>query len=393
MGKIDKLEAKYKIVTLLFMAGADKEMAELRLPSIKGVLRYWYRAIALSDYKDWGEVQAAEEDLFGSSEKGQGKFWMRLEVADGDIKKEAAGKSWPDLGSAYLGYGAIGWDKKARNVITSRAYIKPRATFTVTLSLKTTIKEQEIKYLQRALKILGLCGGLGARSRRGFGSVNLVSLKYKSEELWLNPTNTEELRESIIKCLSGNDGNLNLFDGLPQYSAFSQKSKIVIATVNSIDALKVLDETGKEMVMFRSFGRKHGNERVVLGKKITKPIFKFDHDLIWDASQGIDPGNQHPRRGMFGLPHNYFFMSSKVKVDVTAQKYERRASPLYIHIHELAGEYVAVLTVLPAVFLPVGEKIIIAAKNRKQYSVAVDTGDFKVLEQFLARFDNRLEVL
>ena len=30
MGKIDKLEAKYKIVTPLFMAGADKEMAELR---------------------------------------------------------------------------------------------------------------------------------------------------------------------------------------------------------------------------------------------------------------------------------------------------------------------------------------------------------------------------
>ena len=102
--KIDKVEAKYKIVTPLFMSGANQEEAELRPPSFKGVLRYWYRAIVLSEYKDWKKVQEAEEKLFGSSEKGQGKFWLRLEVSNGDIRKGEAKEPWPALGSAYLGY-------------------------------------------------------------------------------------------------------------------------------------------------------------------------------------------------------------------------------------------------------------------------------------------------
>lgn len=42
-----ELEARFRIVTPLFMSGSDKLKAELRVPSIKGVLRFWWRALAL----------------------------------------------------------------------------------------------------------------------------------------------------------------------------------------------------------------------------------------------------------------------------------------------------------------------------------------------------------
>ncbi|HID77150.1 MAG TPA: type III-B CRISPR module RAMP protein Cmr1, partial [Planctomycetaceae bacterium] len=44
-------EATYRIVTPMFCAGADEQRAELRLPSFKGALRFWWRSLM------WGQVK------------------------------------------------------------------------------------------------------------------------------------------------------------------------------------------------------------------------------------------------------------------------------------------------------------------------------------------------
>jgi CRISPR-associated protein Cmr1 len=44
------LEAVYKIVTPMFLSGADQEATELRPPTIKGVIRFWWRALACSRF-------------------------------------------------------------------------------------------------------------------------------------------------------------------------------------------------------------------------------------------------------------------------------------------------------------------------------------------------------
>ncbi|MBO2534024.1 MAG: type III-B CRISPR module RAMP protein Cmr1 [Thermoactinomycetaceae bacterium] len=56
--KSEMLRVEFQIITPLVLSGADQGGAELRLPSVKGMLRYWYRALD-PEYnqknKDWKE--------------------------------------------------------------------------------------------------------------------------------------------------------------------------------------------------------------------------------------------------------------------------------------------------------------------------------------------------
>ena len=130
------------------------------------------------------------------------------------------------------------------------------------------------------------------------------------------------------------------------------------------DDLTMLEYVGREMIIYRSFGRKLDDNHVLPWNEKANQFFADDHDLI---RHFIDSNklNTFPRRAVFGLPHNYFF-SDKKQVEVTAVKSERRASPLFIHIHELAnGQCVAVLTVLPARFLQNGDSLKVKVKDKK----------------------------
>jgi len=52
-----EMVAKFRIVTPLFMSGSERSQAELREASIKGVLRFWWRALALGRLKSVEEVK------------------------------------------------------------------------------------------------------------------------------------------------------------------------------------------------------------------------------------------------------------------------------------------------------------------------------------------------
>jgi CRISPR-associated protein Cmr1 len=64
---------------------------------------------------------------------------------------------------------------------------------------------------------------------------------------------------------------------------------------------------------------------------------------------------------VFGIPHNYFFSSlsrQPNKVDIQnilinrKPLYERRASPLFIHVHPIGEKFTALQFVLQSQFLP-----------------------------------------
>jgi hypothetical protein len=83
MRDTNTLEATFCIVTPLFLGGAEpNDRAELREASIKGALRFWYRAVD-PDYRD------LEARIFGGTRKGEGQaifllrvlFWQRTAAA------------------------------------------------------------------------------------------------------------------------------------------------------------------------------------------------------------------------------------------------------------------------------------------------------------------------
>ncbi len=379
---MEKWEATYKVTTPLFMGGPDQEKAaELRAPSLKGVLRFWYRAVALPLLGTWRAVREAEAELFGST-SGQARVLLNMSRVEGLRMVRPDNRPWRYPGSGYLGYGVI---QKGR---VERPYLNPGGSFTVVATVKKKVDRELLTPLPWAFKALGLLGGIGARARKGFGSVTLQSLCHKGEEVWRAPGSVQELRASIRELLEAVGP---LPDGLPDYTAFSSGTRVSIVMTGG-NALHLLDEVGKELIRYRSYGRTEGGQHLLLGNEPAEQNFADDHHLMVRFIAGQKPA-RHPRRVVFGLPHNYYFRSMHQNAGASAQGYTRRASPLFIHIHYLApNRYAAVLTLLPAVFLPQGERIKLSTRGR---SVSVPVhADYQVIRDFFDRknFRDRVEV-
>lgn len=74
-----RIDATYRVATPLFCSGADPNRAEIRLPSFKGALRFWWRALAWPRYGgNLGEIQKQEDALFGSAGGEQSRVLMQL---------------------------------------------------------------------------------------------------------------------------------------------------------------------------------------------------------------------------------------------------------------------------------------------------------------------------
>lgn len=374
-----ELEAKFRIVTPLFMSGSNKSKSELRVPSIKGMLRFWYRALALGRLGTISKVQEEEARIFGSAgnDVGQARVHLRLKLPDDVVQYKDPILKYADgepvgPGARYLGYGIVeAVQSKKRNTKEGqilRSCLKYPFEGVLSLLIRNGTRRDDIKSIESAAIAMGLFGGLGSRSRKGYGSFNLVELKLGEEILYKMPRDAEDLRLKIGSFFQ--DHNIIAYSGLPPYTAFSDLTRIDIVD-RSTDPLRLLNSVGEAMQMYRSWGR--GGK--VNGKDAERN-FKDDHDLALEAIKTrVDT---HPRRVAFGLPQNYYFSSYQEKVDVKPAKLERRASPLFIHIQELSNkQYAAVTTIMPSDFLPPDEKI------KVNKSIVLQHVDFKVLHEFV----------
>ena len=282
-----EIEATYRVVTPMFCAGTDPTQAEVRVPSFKGVLRFWWRAHAWSRWHgNLDDIRQAEDRLFGSSGGRQSRISIG-QVACHRIKR-GAGCNLRGVGPGirYLGYGVM---EAGRN---QREFLHPGLNFTARMSVRDA--EKELDPLSLALATLGLFGGMGARSRKGFGSVSMRSLRVSGEETWGASESIDGLSNRIKyvlkKCTRAD---------LPAYTALSNHSRCLLLTSKHNEPIQLLDAIGREL------------------------------------RDGIRMAH-HGERIAFGLPRG--------------RRTDRRASPLFVHIEQCAGRPVAVLTFLPAQF-------------------------------------------
>ena len=349
---VSDIEAAYRVTTPLFGGGADPRMAELRLPSFKGVIRFWWRALAWS----WMDgnlpaIKREEDLLFGSAAGGQSSVSMRLAPGStpsalpaGQVLGVANGNGRPvGEGARYLGYGVMeAFASRKRGTKAgqlTRGCISGQFTFAVRMRLR---RDTDVGAVKEALIVVGLLGGMGAKSRKGYGSLMLESLRVDGHEEWKSPRSVEGLHD-MIQGLRRRGRS----EGLPEYTALSRGSRFVVATSNKTRPLEMLDLVGREMMRFRSWGH---NGRILGGN--AEHNFEGDHHLMKYQRY---PRRSHPRRIAFGLPHNYG--SRRSEQVGPASGLDRRASPLFIHIHQCGDTPVAVLSFLPARFLPKGTLI------------------------------------
>jgi len=354
------IRATYRIVTPVFCAGADQESAELRLPSFKGALRFWWRSLMWSTDVNDVKLNELEANLFGSSKRDVGQSKIRMSLRDKSLAEPAAKGEIFERGhlegANYLAYGVIQpfpkRNKETRQIEVEKGELLrpmiPGGEFTVQMQLRGFSDDQQ-QQVRDALILLGTVGGLGSKARKGFGSLTITRLEISNTN---QPLATDPA-ERLHSVLEGRD----LRDRLPDWSAWSRfdELRVIKVSMASNSANELLDAIGREQVLYRSWGsnRRTGDQHETLGLP-SEQNFKFDHDL---SKQTETEG--YPHRVAFGLPHNY--QTGGVK----PQHHDRRASPLFIHIDQTNEDAspVALLAFLPARFLPNDEKITAFNKN------------------------------
>lgn len=307
---MNEIKATFRIVTPMFLGGANtSELADtIRPPSIKGAMRFWWRALtwgriraqASDDNAALSELHRQEADLFGLAAGANAGGQSRLSLNVRDFKRLGDGEivsNWPlrNTGSGYLGLGLFesGHRDKGTYQAARKAFPEDR-TFTLALRFRPNTRQEQIEELRETLHVFGLLGGLGSRGqRRGFGSVALTKLDGQDTSIASKEAYRSAVERVFVSAVSA---------PVPPYTALSQDSS------------------------FKLFPQTHSKARSA-------------HNALGDAYKQ-HRGQASNLRGRakigFGLP----------LMDVDTNN--RRASPLHFHVHPVGNEFVGVVLYLPS---------------------------------------------
>ena len=277
-----KVTFECETITPMFLAGADPRTPELRAPSIKGALRFWWRA--MHGHLPLNQLREEEAKIFGGVEKDQGKSAFSI-VVTGKFQSSSTrfprqtvqitsrGRTFPINILEYLAYGTYQYRKGQGNVFI-RDYIPPKSQFTVTL---LSLHQELIEDLKNLFFIFTNFSGLGSRSRNGFGNFGIKN----AAELGLKPIDFKSFKSRF----NGTD----IFG----FTGFSKKMRI-LKTKKEFDSWdQALAEIGKAY-------------REARGK--------------------LEPKHKYDKRQYLGAP----IVVNKRTVSIL----ERRAKPFFIHIQK-----------------------------------------------------------
>ena len=162
---MNSTQLKLETVTPMFLRGSDNESPELRPPAFKALFRYWWRAAVAE--MDANNLHERESCLFGNTKK---RSPLSIRIS----------------GIAALPTGVYAPLPHRSGAFTSQAYLS-NGKFNLTLAAS------QLSEYEKIAKLGFLLGGVGNRSRRGFGSI--------CSQDWNSPDVTN-LRQEILKTLN-----------------------------------------------------------------------------------------------------------------------------------------------------------------------------------------------
>lgn len=182
-----------EVLTPMFLSGTDQKMCELRAASLRGVMRYWYRAALGAQGLNLARVREQEAKVFGSTDSGS-PVSVRITAPDGlGIPKNPAylpdwdPKKTKRKASDNLDMGKFGTPTKYLWYTTRlaehkpdgnrRVYVEPETVFHVRFSAVVSGKPERQAAVRtafaetiKAFWLVSHLGSLGTRARRLAGS-------------------------------------------------------------------------------------------------------------------------------------------------------------------------------------------------------------------------------
>ncbi len=395
-----KVSITLETVTPLFLSGNDQNAVELRAASIRGQLRYWYRALlgGLGVTRP-DRLHELESQVFGKEERGSPVLVRVKDIrwAGGRIKQNSeldlgydrTKKETRRPGLTYLLYSTqLGGNE--------RPYADVGTTFTLEFSSFNKDADRVLKLAACALWCWTHLGGIGTRARRGGGDVQVKEVR-GGEGILAGLPNFTMAGVSSPEALKGHleNGLKEVRDLVARLNSLATK-----APSGSVD-FPILHPDYADIWIIQSTWSNALGAMEQVGKQFQQFRHKRnpDYPSVLDdyLKAGRSPTLQRPA---FGLPLQFRYRSAPGKqAMVETQHFTRRASPLLFRFVKLeGGEIALVLIYFKASFLPSGEKLRIkdqskGAKQRPQlFAPPTAALQQSLIEQFRDQFGGRLDV-
>lgn len=398
----------FKVTTPIFNGGADADTGHadgdgIRVASIRGAMRFWFRALAGTIAgPDLELLGALEREVFGNAGTAS-PVQLRIPAQPTISRNARPGFTGGEGGQwliYLLGQGLTQYNKQDKKFDVTRPYVDAGQEFAVRLRFAS--KDAGALALA-SLWLASMYGGFGARTRRGFGGVQITGAPDDLPGPWtvksligdgladyrearaLYPAAGGELdqcrqilaglRARVLKDLGRDPGTPPFGDSwtsAPPYPVLSKERTICGLTGG--DAFPAWDDAlcwaGDQLRYFRA-SRPNRDPDARYKPKIKTPEWE---DVIWGHGH-----TDHFTVGALGLPV-VFKENHVVNVDRGEEKL-RRASPLWLRVVGTDGDWRVLSFAFLGQFLPGPDAPQIHHWDRrgKQELLRVDDDDIRSL--------------
>lgn len=331
------LDLTLELLSPCFLGGAFQQ-PEFRIASLRGIWRYWYRALygRGDETEPWDE----EQTLFGgigARGGGGGRAAAARVVARGALEERTSTAPWTNPrpvkpgdvnGRGYL-FFSMGMNK--------RLWLEPGQV----LPLRLLIKGDEALVAKARTSLAAACAfsGLGARSRRLAGAVSLRAASPAmpfQDRAARDPGALARYLTSLLAAAPRARGD-SRSTGLPGYHVVAPgvcRAGVLHEPFTTWE--EAADTVGRMYARFRQFDPPGSTTR-------RRP----DYDVAKSAATGTTPPpGQTVRRAAFGLPIGFRFNSlggRRVEARPNEKESDRRGSPLFLTLERLADGRLAVV--------------------------------------------------
>ena len=298
---MNKITFDCEIITPMFIGSADKNKAELRAPSVKGALRFWWRA--MNGNLSIAQLKEKEGKIFGSGSGIEDPIKSKVTIMVSDVfqKPFLIKFPWHPVNVKnfkinildYLAYGVTEYVKGQGQVVIKEAYPE-EIKFKIEIVFDNKLNEQLRKEVILAFHFLSYLGGMGAKSRNGFGRFKILNPHYSLDEI-------------ITKGLSFANSKVG-------WTAFSNETKIFQLEEIFFTWDDVLAELGK---------------------------------ILKTTRESLDNKHDYNNRKFFASP----ITVKEGKKSINKAEFERYSKPLFLSVVKNNKSFVGLIILMPSEYL------------------------------------------